>query len=71
MRYDTRTIGAIIAVVGLFLLLTLRLWASPVARTITGRESVNVVAFLGIPTLLVVFGIGVVLFLWSEELGLA
>jgi hypothetical protein len=70
MTVDHRRLGAGIAAVGLVLLLTLRLWASPVAMTITGRPRVGVALFLAIPLFLLVIGAGVVVFLWGEELGL-
>lgn len=63
-------LGLGVAVVGFFLLLTLRLWASPITRTITGREGVSVVSFLAIPLFLLVIGAGIVIFLWGDELGI-
>ena len=70
MDVDNRRLGVAVAAVGLVLLLTLRLWASPVAMTITGRPRVAVVTFLAIPAVLLVIGAGIVIFLWGEELGL-
>lgn len=70
MNVDHRRLGAGVAVAGLVLLLTLRIWASPIALTITGRSQVSVVAFLGIPLLLLVVGVGIVIFLWGDDLGL-
>lgn len=70
MTVDHRRLGVGIAAAGLILLLTLRLWASPVAMAITGRPRVSVVAFLGIPLFLLVVGAGIVVFLWGDELGL-
>lgn len=70
MDVDNRQLGVAVATVGLVLLLTLRLWASPVAMIVTGRPRVSVVAFLGIPLFLLVIGAGVTIFLWGEELGL-
>ena len=70
MTVDNRRLGVAIAVVGVLLLLTLRLWASPVAMTVTGRPRVSVLAFLAIPLFLVVIGAGVAVFLWGDELGL-
>lgn len=70
MDVDNRRLGVAVAAVGLVLLLTLRIWASPIAMIVTGRPRVSVVAFLGIPLFLLVIGAGVVIFLWGEELGL-
>lgn len=70
MSVDHRRLGVGVAVVGLVLLMTLRLWASPVALTITGRSGVSLVAFLGIPVLLLVVGAGIVIALWGEQMGL-
>lgn len=69
MSVDHRRLGVGVAVVGLVLLMSLRLWASPVALTITGRPSVSLVAFLGIPILLLVVGAGIVIALWGDQLG--
>lgn len=71
MHVDHRRLGVAVAAAGLVLLLTLRLWASPIAMAITGRPRVSLVAFLGIPLFLLVIGAGIVVFLWGEELGLA
>lgn len=70
MDVDNRRLGAGIAVLGLVLLLSLRLWASPVATTITGRARVGTVAFLGIVLFLLVIGAGIVIFFWGDELGI-
>ena len=70
MDVDNRRLGVAVAVLGLVLLLTLRLWASPVAIIVTGRPRVSVVAFLGIPLFLLVIGAGIAIFLWGEELGI-
>lgn len=70
MDVDNKRLGVAVAAVGLVLLLTLRVWASPVAMMVTGRSGVSVVAFLGIPLFLLVIGAGVVVFLWGDELGL-
>lgn len=71
MNVDHRRLGVGLALVGLLMLLTLRVWASPLALTITGRPRTSVVAFLGIPLFLLVVGAGIVVFLWGDELGLA
>ena len=70
MDVDNRRLGVAIAALGLVLLLTLRIWASPIAMIVTGRPRVSVVAFLAIPLFLLVIGAGVIVFLWGEELGL-
>lgn len=70
MNVDHRRLGVGVAAVGLLLLLTLRIWASPLALEITGRSRVSLVAFLAIPVVLAIVGAGVVIFLWGEELGL-
>lgn len=70
MDVDNQRLGVAVAGIGLVLLLTLRLWASPVAMAVTDRRQVGVVAFIGVPILLLVIGAGVVVFLWGEELGL-
>ena len=69
--YDVRTaptrfgIGRVL--VGVLSLLTLRFWASPIASRVLGRDSVSVVAFLGIPFFLLLIGAGIVLFVWGPE----
>lgn len=70
MNVDHRRLGVGLALAGLLLLLTLRVWASPIASTIMGRPRVGVVAFLGIPVFLLVVGAGIAVFLWGEQLGL-
>lgn len=70
MDVDNRRLGLAVGGVGLLLLLTLRFWASPVARTVTGRSDVSVAAFLAIPVVLLVVGAGIAIFLWGEELGI-
>lgn len=70
MDVDNQRLGVAVAALGLVLLLTLRLWSSPVVTVVTGRSQVGVVAFLGIPLLLLVVGAGIAIFLWGEELGI-
>lgn len=70
MNVDHRRLGVGLALTGLLLLLTLRVWASPIASTIMGRPRAGVVAFLGIPVFLLVVGAGIAVFLWGEQLGL-
>lgn len=69
MDVDHRRLGVGLTVVGVVLLLTLRIWASPIVLIITDRAGVSVVAFLLIPVLLLVVGAGVVIALWGGELG--
>ena len=68
IRTDPSTLGVVVVVVGVVSLLALRFWASPVVSSLTGRESVSVVAFLGIPLFLLLVGSGIVLFVWGPEL---
>ena len=70
MSVESRRLGLGVAVVGFLLLLSLRFWASPITRTITGREGVSVVSFLAIPLFLLVIGVGIVIFIWGDELGI-
>jgi hypothetical protein len=70
MDVDNRRFGVGIILIGFFLLLSLRLWASPIAMTITDRSRVSVVAFLSIPLFLLIIGAGIVIFLWGDELGI-
>jgi hypothetical protein len=70
MAVNHRRLGVGIVVVGVVLLVTLRLWASPLALIITGRPGVSVVTFLLMPLLLLVVGAGIVIALWGDELGL-
>jgi len=69
MNVDNRRLGVAVAAVGLFLLLTLRIWASPIVMTVTGRGSVALVSFLAIPLFLLVIAAGIAIFLWGEEFG--
>lgn len=57
--------GAVLIGLGVLLLLTLRFWASPIARRILGQEPPGLVDFLGIPLFFVVVGVGIALFLWE------
>lgn len=61
------TSGIVLIALGVVLLLTLRFWASPLARRITGQEPAGYVEFLGIPLFLVVVGTGIALFLWEPN----
>lgn len=70
MDIDHRRLGVGVVVVGLVLLVTLRLWASPLALIITDRPGVSVVTFLLMPLLLLVVGAGIVIALWGDNLGL-
>lgn len=71
MGVDHRRLGVGIVVIGLVLLVTLRLWASPIALVITDRPGVSLVTFLVMPLLLVFVGAGIVIALWGDDLGLA
>lgn len=68
IRTEPSRVGIALIVAGVVLLLTLRLWASPVVGVVAGRESVSVVTFLGIPLFLLLVGSGIVLFVWGPEL---
>lgn len=70
MKVDHRRLGVGVAAAGLLLLLTLRLWASPIVMTVTGRPRVNAVTFLAIPLFLLVIAAGIAIFVWGEELGI-
>lgn len=67
IRERNRELGVLTVVAGLLLLLSLRLWTSPITRGITGRGEIGVFEFLLIPTFFVVVGIGILLFLWEPE----
>lgn len=69
MDLDARTLGIALTAVGVLLLLGLRLWASPLALAVTGRDGVGVVTFLAMSVVLAVVGVGIVLSIWGSELG--
>jgi hypothetical protein len=65
-RRSTRYgVGTVVA--GLVLLIALRLWASPIAREVTGRGENGLIEFLLIPVFLGVVGFGILLFLWEPD----
>lgn len=68
VRSHSSKYGLMTVLAGLVLLLGLRLWASPIARRITGNEN-GLVEFLLIPAILLVITAGIVLFLWEPETG--
>ena len=70
MDLDARRTGVVVAAVGVLLLLTLRVWASPVALAITGREHASTLTFLAMPVGLLVVGLGIAIAVWGEEYGL-
>lgn len=70
MKLKSPILGIAVTVVGVLLLIGLRLWASPLALAITGREGVSVVTFLSMPLALLVVGIGIVLSIWGPDLEL-
>ncbi len=70
VRNHSTKYGLLTVLAGLALLLGLRLWASPVARRITGRSENGLVEFLLIPVFLIVVAAGVALFLWEPDRGL-
>lgn len=59
--------GASLIGAGVVLLLSLRFWASPVARRITGADPAGFAAFLGIPLFFALAGGGIALFLWEPD----
>lgn len=67
IRERNRELGVLTVVAGLVLLLSLRLWTSPITRGITGRSEIGVLEFLLIPAFFLVVGIGILLFLWEPE----
>lgn len=69
IRERNRELGVLTVVCGLLLLLSLRVWTSPITRGITGRNEVDVFEFLLIPAFFIVVGIGILLFLWEPEPG--
>lgn len=69
IRDRSTATGVGLIALGVLLLLSLRFWASPIARYITGREPAGFVAFLGIPVFFVVVGAGIALFLWEPDAG--
>lgn len=67
VRARPRRYGTAIALLGFVLLVALRLWTSPVGRTVTGRDGISVVAFLGIPVFLGLLAAGIGLALLEPE----
>jgi len=67
LRERNRELGVLTVVLGVVLLLTLRLWTSPIARGIVGRNTGGLLEFLLIPVFLVVVAIGITLFLWEPN----
>lgn len=67
IRASPKRYGVGIASLGFVLLVALRFWTSPVGRSITGRDSVGVAAFLGIPVFLALLVAGIWLFLLEPE----
>lgn len=67
IRARPKRYGVGIAALGFVLLVVLRFWASPVGRSITGRNSVSVTAFLGIPVFLALLVAGIWVFLQEPD----
>lgn len=65
IKRRSTAVGAILIGVGVLLLLSLRFWASPLARRIVGQDPPGFVDFIGIPVFFVVVGVGIALFLWE------
>jgi len=66
---DHRVLGGVAILLGVLALFVLRIWASPIALSVTGRGGVSVLSFLAIPLFLLLVGIGIVLLVWGQELG--
>lgn len=69
IRERNRELGVLTVAAGLFLLLVLRAWMSPIARNITGQTGRGLVEFLLIPVFFLVVAAGTLLFLWEPETG--
>lgn len=67
IRERNRELGLLTGVLGLLLLLSLRLWTSPLTRSVTGRSGVGLLEFLLIPAFFALVGIGTLLFLWEPD----
>lgn len=67
IRERNRELGVLTILLGVVLLLVLRLWTSPIARGIVGRNTGGLFEFLLIPAFFVVVGIGIALFLWEPD----
>ena len=67
LREHNRKLGVVTVLAGLTALLGLRLWTSPMARGILGRDTGGLSEFLLIPAFFVVVGVGTALFLWEPE----
>lgn len=63
IRAQPRRYGIATIALAFVALVALRAWASPVGRSITGRQGVSVVAFLGIPLFLGLLALGIGIFL--------
>lgn len=70
MKLTGPILGIGLTVVGILALIGLRLWASPLALAVTGRDGVNLVTFLSMPLVLLVVGAGIVLSIWGSDLEL-
>lgn len=67
VRASPKRYGVGVAALGFVLLVVLRFWASPVGRTIAGRDDVGLIAFLGIPLFLGLLVAGIGLFLLEPD----
>lgn len=67
IRTRPKRYGAGMMALGFVLLVALRFWASPVGRSITGRNGVSVAAFLGIPLFLALLAAGIGVFLLEPD----
>lgn len=67
VRRNSTKYGILTVAAGVVLLVALRLWASPIARSVTGRTRNGLLEFLLIPVFLAVVAAGVLLFLWEPD----
>lgn len=67
LREHNRQLGVATVILGVFLLLGLRAWTSPLTREATGSGAPGLLEFLLIPLFLLVVGTGTALFLWEPE----
>lgn len=67
LRERNKELGILVILGGIALLLSLRMWTSPLTRQATGNGSPGLFEFLMIPLFLIVVGIGTALFLWEPD----
>lgn len=67
VRDHSTRYGLVTILAGVALLITLRVWASPLTRRAAGRGENGLVEFLLIPVFLLVVLVGIGLFLWEPD----